>query len=70
MFLHFQLSLPTRSEAQRMQVGPAVLKFEISNYVMSQLQITNLQVQDGSHSFAPYRWLRYVTLSDSYMIRI
>ncbi|XP_014662983.1 PREDICTED: AP-4 complex subunit mu-like [Priapulus caudatus] len=66
----FKLFLTTRTKAQRMEIGPAVLTFEVSNYVPSQLRVAQVLVLNGSHSFTPYRWVRYVTLSDSYTFRV
>ena len=64
-----QLEVPGLSSASMMEVGPVGLSFELPKYTCTGLQIRFLRltpVQAGSSQ----RWVRYVTHSDSYTIRI
>lgn len=64
-----QLEVPGLSSASMMEVGPVGLSFELPKYTCTGLQIRFLRltpVQPGSSQ----RWVRYVTHSDSYTIRI
>lgn len=52
-----------------MEVGPVVLAFELPHLTVTGLQIRFLRlspVQPGPSQ----RWIRYVTHSDSYVIRV
>ncbi|XP_056451454.1 AP-4 complex subunit mu-1 isoform X2 [Gadus chalcogrammus] len=65
----FKLEVPGLSSASMMEVGPVGLSFELPKYTCTGLQIRFLRltpVQAGSSQ----RWVRYVTHSDSYTIRI
>ncbi|CAL8266562.1 unnamed protein product [Merluccius merluccius] len=65
----FKLEVPGLSSASMMEVGPVGLSFELPKYTCTGLQIRFLRltpVQPGSSQ----RWVRYVTHSDSYTIRI
>eukprot|EP00058_Branchiostoma_floridae_P025175 XP_002610665.1 hypothetical protein BRAFLDRAFT_117900 [Branchiostoma floridae] len=54
----------------RFKLGPVSLNFELPMYICSRLQIRFLRLFDHEQSYVPYRWVRYVTHSDSYVIRI
>ncbi|CAK0735756.1 hypothetical protein CVIRNUC_000634 [Coccomyxa viridis] len=50
-------------------VGPINLQFTVPMYCASRLQVRYLQILKDHKSNQPYRWVRYVTLSNSYVIR-
>ena len=50
-------------------VGPINLQFTIPMYCASRLQVRYLQIVKEHKNNQPYRWVRYVTLSNSYVIR-
>ncbi|KAM4620163.1 AP-4 complex subunit mu-1 isoform 2-T2 [Polymixia lowei] len=65
----FKLEVPGLSSASMLEVGPVGLSFELPKYTCTGLQIRFLRlspVQPGPSQ----RWVRYVTHSDSYTIRI
>jgi len=66
----FKLIVNSGSQANRNELGPASLDFEISGFVCSNLQIQFLRVFDAEHSYVPQRWVRYVTVPDSYIIKL
>jgi len=54
----------------RKEIGPVNLQFEIPMYNPSNLQVRYLRIMEGSKSYNPYRWVRYVTRSSSYVCRM
>ena len=50
-------------------MGPINLQFTIPMYCASRLQVRYLQILKDHKSNQPYRWVRYVTLSNSYVMR-
>uniref|UniRef100_G3NAQ8 AP-4 complex subunit mu-1 n=1 Tax=Gasterosteus aculeatus aculeatus TaxID=481459 RepID=G3NAQ8_GASAC len=65
----FKLEAPALGPAPLMEVGPVVLAFELPHLTVTGLQIRFLRlspVQPGPSQ----RWIRYVTHSDSYVIRV
>ncbi|KAF4670739.1 AP-4 complex subunit mu-1 [Perkinsus olseni] len=65
------------------RIGPLALTFEVPMYVVSGLQVKYLRIADRYQGMPygstqapqgaqgnPYRWVRYVTQSQSYMIRM
>ncbi|CAB1316379.1 unnamed protein product [Coregonus sp. 'balchen'] len=65
----FKLEVPGLSAASLQEVGPVSLSFELPKYTCTGLQIRFLRlspIQPGPSQ----RWVRYVTHSDSYTIRI
>eukprot|EP00039_Didymoeca_costata_P001126 m.49951 g.49951 ORF g.49951 m.49951 type:complete len:448 (+) comp10641_c0_seq1:128-1471(+) len=53
-----------------MEVGPVSLDFEVPMYVCSGLAIRFLRVLERGRNYVPFRWVRYITHSDSYVFRI
>ena len=52
------------------QFGPIALTFEIPMYNVSKLQVRYLRISEKQGSnYNPYRWVRYVTQSSSYVCR-
>ena len=54
----------------RQQIGPINMCFEIPMYNVSNLQVRYLRVADNMVGYTPYRWVRYVTQSSSYVCRL
>jgi len=52
------------------EVGPIGLDFEIPMFRCSQMQIRYLRALENDKELRPYRWVRSITKSDSYMARI
>jgi AP-4 complex subunit mu-1 len=50
-------------------IGPINLQFTIPMYCASRLQVRYLQISKADKGYAPYRWVRYVTMSNSYVVR-
>ncbi|XP_062029546.1 AP-4 complex subunit mu isoform X1 [Rosa rugosa] len=52
------------------EAGPVSMTFTIPMYNSSKLQVKYLQIAKKSGTYNPYRWVRYVTLANSYVARI
>eukprot|EP01018_Ginkgo_biloba_P029588 Gb_38425 [translate_table: standard] len=50
--------------------GPVSMTFTIPMFSASRLQVRYLQIVKKSRTYNPYRWVRYVTHANSYVIRI
>lgn len=50
--------------------GPVSMTFTIPMYSASRLQVRYLQIVKKSRTYNPYRWVRYVTHANSYVIRL
>ncbi|KAK9810642.1 hypothetical protein WJX73_006618 [Symbiochloris irregularis] len=50
-------------------LGPMNLQFTIPMYCASRLAVRYLQIMKNDPKYQPYRWVRYVTMSNSYVIR-
>jgi AP-4 complex subunit mu-1 len=57
------------SASTRKEIGPVSMQFEVPMYNVSGLQVRYLKIAEASKSYNPYRWVRYVTKSSSYVIR-
>lgn len=67
----FKLIEAYQCEASLLQLGPVAIEFEISNFVCSGLRIRFLSIDDHrQESTHIHRWVRYATLSDSYIFKI
>jgi len=53
----------------RKEIGPVSLNFEIPMFNVSKLQVKYLKIQNDSKGYNPYRWVRYVSQSNSYICR-
>lgn len=58
------------SAAQKREVGPISMSFEIPMYNVSKLQVRYLRISETHKSYNPYRWVRYITQSSSYVCRL
>lgn len=52
------------------EFGPISVEFEIPMFNVSNLMVRYLRIADTHAKYKPYRWVRYVTQSDSYVCRI
>lgn len=51
-------------------LGPINVSFEIPMYNTSKMQVRYLRIRERHKSYNPYRWVRYVTQSNSYVCRL
>merc|ERR1712228_721242 len=51
----------------RNELGPISMNFEIPMYNVSNLQVRYLRIAEAMAGYTPYRWVRYVTQSNSYV---
>ena len=65
-----KMNVPELSKSTKKEIGPMALDFEVPVYLASGMEINNLKVFDSHRASQPQRWVRYVTHSDSYVIRI
>ena len=63
------LSTPMVTHMQR-EMGPINMNFEIPMFNTSNLQVRYLRIADAMPGYTPYRWVRYVTQSNSYVCRL
>ena len=54
----------------RREIGPVNMNFEIPMYNVSNVQVRYLRVAENMVGYTPYRWVRYVTQSSSYVCRL
>ena len=54
----------------RKEIGPINLAFEIPMYNPSGLQVRYLRISSADVGYSPYRWVRFVTRSQSYVCRL
>ncbi|CAJ0768733.1 10249_t:CDS:2, partial [Entrophospora sp. SA101] len=58
------------SPVSLLEMGPISLEFDIPNYTCSNIQIHRLKVYENNNLSLPQRWVRYSTISESYIFRI
>uniref|UniRef100_A0A7S1FZ06 MHD domain-containing protein n=1 Tax=Corethron hystrix TaxID=216773 RepID=A0A7S1FZ06_9STRA len=54
----------------RKEVGPVSMNFEVPMFNVSNLQVRYLRLANQIPGYSPYRWVRYVTQSSSYVCRV
>lgn len=54
----------------RREIGPINMNFEIPMFNVSAMQVRNLRIVEDHAGYTPYRWVRYVTQSSSYVCRL
>lgn len=54
----------------RKEFGPISMNFEIPMYNCSNLQVRYLRIMETHKKYNPFRWVRYVTRSQSYICRL
>ncbi|XP_051900805.1 AP-4 complex subunit mu-1 [Pristis pectinata] len=65
----FKLEVPGLSASSLLELGPVCMQFELPMTTCSGLQVRFLRIT-ALQPPLPHRWVRYVTHSDSYVIRI
>ncbi|XP_026887065.2 AP-4 complex subunit mu-1 [Electrophorus electricus] len=65
----FKVEVPRLSSASLLEVGPISMSFELPKYTCTGLQVRFLRLSPTQPGLSQ-RWVRYVTHSDSYTIRI
>ena len=58
------------SSLHKREIGPVSMGFEIPMYNVSSLQVRYLRISETHKSYNPYRWVRYITQSSSYVSRL
>lgn len=58
------------TSASKREVGPISMGFEVPMYNVSHLQVRYLRISETHKSYNPYRWVRYITQSSSYVCRL
>ena len=58
------------SAAHKREVGPVSMAFEIPMYNVSNLQVRYLRISETHKAYNPFRWVRYITQSSSYVCRL
>lgn len=58
------------SALHKREIGPVSMGFEIPMYNVSSLQVRYLRISETHKSYNPYRWVRYITQSSSYVSRL
>jgi len=69
MKVKINLDKPCTSQIRR-ELGPINMNFEIPMYNLSNLQVRYLRIAENIPGYTPYRWVRYVTQSSSYVCRL
>ena len=54
----------------RKEIGPVSMTFEIPMFNVSNLQVRYLRIAETHKAYSPFRWVRYVTQSNSYVCRL
>ena len=71
MSIRAKITLDTPvTSAHKREVGPISMGFEIPMYNVSNLQVRYLRISETHKSYNPYRWVRYITQSSSYVCRL
>ncbi|XP_062454910.1 AP-4 complex subunit mu-1 [Rhea pennata] len=65
----FKLEVPGLSSASLLELGPANMAFELPAHTCSGLHVRFVRCA-GPPAGLPHRWVRYVTHSDSYVVRL
>ena len=70
--LKFKVSLMEKSNGfqQRKELSPIQMQFEIPQFNVSNLQIRYLKIEDRDKPANFNKWVRYLTLSSSYVCRL
>eukprot|EP00475_Leptophrys_vorax_P014168 TRINITY_DN2055_c0_g3_i2.p1 TRINITY_DN2055_c0_g3~~TRINITY_DN2055_c0_g3_i2.p1 ORF type:complete len:242 (+),score=57.47 TRINITY_DN2055_c0_g3_i2:822-1547(+) len=67
--LKLSMSLSVSSSIRK-EIGPIGLTFNMPMYNVSGLQVKYLRISEVGKGYNPYRWVRYVTKSNSYICRV
>ncbi|XP_065184237.1 uncharacterized protein LOC135814959 [Sycon ciliatum] len=67
----FRINVSEKGRSTRKEIGPVNVEFEVPMFLCSGIAIRYLRViERNGRSYTPFRWVRYITHSDSYVIRI
>ena len=69
LFILFQLINNTSDVINKHDIGPYNLDFEISGYSSTGLLIKNVKILSKDKNNQPKKWLRYITISDTYIFK-
>jgi len=58
------------TSSMRREIGPVNMNFEIPMFNVSNLNVRYLRIAESIPGYTPYRWVRYVTQSSSYVCRL
>lgn len=67
---NFHVKLPQVTNLSKKELGPVNLVFEFPVFVGSKMKVKSLKVVEKNSMYTPMRWVRYITHSDSYIVRI
>lgn len=71
MTLRIKIALDQASSSIiKREIGPIAASFEIPMYNVSNLNVKYLRIAETHKSYNPYRWVRYITQSSSYVCRL
>lgn len=63
------LSAPSTTSIRK-ELGPISMSFEVPMYNVSNLAVKYLRIAEADKRYKPYRWVRYVATSNSYVCRL
>jgi len=58
------------TSGMRREIGPVNMNFEIPMFNVSNLNVRYLRIAENIPGYTPFRWVRYVTQSSSYVCRL
>jgi AP-4 complex subunit mu-1 len=71
MTLRVKIALDQASSSIiKREIGPIATSFEVPMYNVSNLNVKYLRISETHKSYNPYRWVRYITQSSSYVCRL
>ncbi|XP_046578473.1 AP-4 complex subunit mu-1-like [Haliotis rubra] len=66
----FRLISQGGDKINKKEIGPLIVDYEVSGYTCTGLQIRYMRVYDQEHSYVPFRWIRYITVTESYIVTL
>lgn len=64
------ITVPVVTKMCQKEISPITLDFEFPMYVCSKMEIKSLKVHERNTTYNAMRWVRSITHSDSYVIRV
>lgn len=65
-----KITLTSKGEDIKKELGPITLHFEIPSYNISKIQVKELKILSSEKNYKALKWIRIVTQANSYVIRI
>ena len=65
-----KVRVPSVTHKSKKEFGPIRLNFEFPAFVKSGLKVKSLKVIETNGMYTPARWIRYITHTDSYEVRL